>query len=158
VPGATKPSWQAAVVSGGDERNVLEVIDGHLRHDETLDPNADLVVREWPLTVDGLLLNADATRCRFSYRGDPLVAISAEVTVAGWTLEGILAGPRLRTRSRFARAEASALLSEGFELLATFGVPHYSVLLPSYDVETAQRLLDVLGDVQRNPFYVGRQS
>jgi len=136
---------------------VLEAVDIHVREGETLDAAADLVVRGWPLNVDGLLRNADAARSRFSWRGEPLVAISAEVSVAGWSLDAILAGPRLRTRSRYARARASDLVAAGFTLLPTFAAPHYSVLLPSYDERSAQRLLDVLGEMQRNPFYVGRQ-
>lgn len=136
---------------------MLEAIDAHLRRGEAVDPAADLVVRGWPLTIEGLLRNADATRSRFSWRGEPLVAISAEVSAAGWSLDAILAGPRLRTRSRYARAWVSDLVAAGFELLATFAAPHYSVLLPSYDEGSAQRLLDVLGETQRNPFYVGRQ-
>jgi hypothetical protein len=137
---------------------VLEAIDPHLRDGETVDADADLVVRGWPLTVEGLLRNADATRSRYSWRGEPRVAISAEVTVAGWTLNAILAGPRLRTRSRYARAWVSDSVAAGFGVLPTFLAPHYSVRLPSYDENGAQRLLDVLGEVKRNPFYVGKQT
>jgi hypothetical protein len=115
-------------------------------------------VRGWPLTIDGLLRNADATRNRYSWQGEALVAVSADVTVAPWTLEAILAGPRLRTRSRYASADASTLVDGGFGLLPTFAAPHYSVRLPSYDEHTARRLLDLLGEIRRNPFYVGRDS
>ena len=45
-----------------------------------------------------------------------------------------------------------------FNLLPTFAAPHYSVLLPSCDEGSAQRSLDVLGEMRRNPFYVGRQA
>lgn len=137
---------------------MLEPIDTHLREGETIDAAADLVVRGWPLDVEGLLHNADATRSRFSWRGEPLVAISAEVSISGWGLDAILAGPRLRTRSRYARARVSDLLAADFNLLPTFAAPHYSVLLPSYDESSAQRLLDLLGEMRRNPFYVGRQT
>jgi hypothetical protein len=136
---------------------VLEAIEAHLRQGEDVDPEADLVVRGWPLTVEGLLRNADATRSRYSRRGEPLVAISAEVTITGWTLDAILAGPRLRTRSRYARARVADFLAAELELLPTFPAPHYSVVLRSYDEESAQLVLDVLGEVKANPFYVGRQ-
>lgn len=82
----------------------LEPIESHLRPDEALDTAADLVVRGWPLTIDGILRNADATRNRFSRAGEPFVAVSAEVTIQGWDLDAILASPRLRTRSRYASA------------------------------------------------------
>jgi hypothetical protein len=51
----------------------------------------------------------------------------------------------------------SELLAAGFQLLPTFRAPHYSVVLPAYGEESARRLLDVLGEVKRNPYYVGRQ-
>jgi hypothetical protein len=85
------------------------------------------------------------------------VAISVEVTVGTWTLDAILSGPRLRTRSRFARAPASALLAAGFALLPTFAAPHYSVRLPSYDERSVARLLAVLGETRRNPHYIGNR-
>lgn len=81
---------------------MLEPIENHLRPGELLDTAADLVVRGWPLTTDGILRNAEASRSRFSHGGEPLVAVSAEVTIAGWDLDAILAAPRLRTRSRYA--------------------------------------------------------
>lgn len=79
------------------------------------------------------------------------------MTIAGWTLDAILAGPRLQTRTRYAQALVSNLTAAEFELLPTFVAPHYSVRLPSYDERSAQSLLDVLGELKRNPFFVGRQ-
>lgn len=116
---------------------MLTPIETHVRRGETIDPEADLVVRGWPLTVEGLLRNAGTTRSRYSWQDEPLVAISAEVTVAGWTLDAILSGSRLRTRSRYARAVVSTLVGAGFELLPTFAAPHYSVRLPAYAEEHA---------------------
>jgi len=112
--------------------NYLEPIEALLRDDERLDPDTHLVVRGWPLTVDGLLRNADATRSRFSLDGRPFSAISAEVTVDGWTLDSILGGPRLRTRSRYVAVSVGELVAGGFGLLPTFVAPHYSVVLDPY--------------------------
>ena len=137
--------------------NDLEPIEGLFRDGERLDPEAHLVVRGWPLTVDGLLRNADATRARFSLDGRPFSAISAEITVAGWTLDMILAGPRLRTRSRYAAVPVGELVEAGFGLLPTFVAPHYSVVLAPYTSERVQQLLDVLGESQINPRHVRRQ-
>lgn len=50
---------------------MLERIEPHLRSDEALDKEADLVVRGWPLTVEGLLANAAQGMQRFSWRGVP---------------------------------------------------------------------------------------
>jgi hypothetical protein len=136
----------------------LEAVDQHLRSDEGLEPDAQVVVRGWPLTVDGMLRNADATRSRFSWHGAPLVAVSAEITVGPWTVDSILAGPRLRTRSRYAEAMVSSLQTAGFDLLPTFTAPHYSIVLPAYDEAHVRHLLQVLGEVKRNPHFVGRQQ
>ncbi|MGH8925414.1 MAG: hypothetical protein ACREA0_27145 [bacterium] len=137
---------------------MLEPIENHLRPNEVLDPAADLVVRGWPLTIDGILRNADATRNRFSRSGAPFIAVSAEVTIAGWDLDAILSGPRLRTRSRYASAPVGAVQAAGFELLATFVAPHYSIVLPTYTENVVQRLLDVLGEPMPNLHFIGRKS
>ncbi len=136
----------------------LEPIEAHLRRGELLDPDAHLVIRGWPLTVDGLLRNADATRRRYSLRGDPFVAISAEVTIQGWSVDAILAGPRLRARRSYAAATVGGVLDAGFDLLPTFGVPHYSVALGSYTEADAERLIAVLGQARANPHHLRREQ
>jgi hypothetical protein len=156
----------AHLVSGGGGEHpgheilVEDLVDGgvgvagmaQVRH-----PLADLVVRGWPLTVEGLLQNADDARSRFSWRGEPLVAVSAEATVGGRTLDELLAGSRLRTRRRYASAVAQRLLDERFVLLPSFGAPHYDIVLKAYAEGEARRLLDVLGEAHQNPYYVRRQ-
>ncbi|MGH8999137.1 MAG: hypothetical protein ACRDY7_07070 [Acidimicrobiia bacterium] len=136
---------------------MLEAIEPYLRSGEKLQPHADLAVRGWPLTVQGVLQNADDARNRFSWRGEPLVAVSGEATVGGRTLEELLTGPRLRTRRRYARALAQSLLEAEFLLLPSFVVPHYSIVLRAYSDDEAQRLLDVLGEARQNPYYGKRQ-
>ncbi len=136
----------------------LEPIELHLRSGEALDGEGHLVIRGWPLTVEGLLRNADATSRRYSFSDEPLVAISAEVTIGGWDVDSILSGPRLRTRRSFAAASVAAVVAGGFELLPSFLAPHYSVVFGSYTEEQAQRLIAVLGDVRANPYHVRRES
>jgi hypothetical protein len=104
-----------------------------------------------------LLRNADATRRRYSFNGEPFVAISAEVAIGGWDVDAILAGPRLRTRRSHAAASVAAVVAGGFELMPTFSAPHYRVVLGTYSEERAQRLMGVLGDVRANPHYVRRE-
>jgi hypothetical protein len=103
------------------------------------------------------LRNADATRRRYSRAGRPFVAVSAEVTVAGWNFDAIMSGPRLRTRRSYAAVSVGRIVETGFGLLATFGAPHYSVVLPSYTEVAAQRLLEVMGEVKVNPHHVRRE-
>jgi hypothetical protein len=135
-----------------------ERIEPHLRKSEVLDPAAALVLRGWPLTVDGLSRNADATRRRYSLDGEPLIAISAEVTMPGWDVESILSGSRLRTRRSYASTLAHDVTEAGFRLLPSFAAPHYSVVLGNYTDREAQRLISVLGDVRLNPYHARRES
>ncbi|MFT5204005.1 MAG: hypothetical protein ACI9C1_003408 [Candidatus Aldehydirespiratoraceae bacterium] len=138
--------------------SVLEPIETYLRPAEVLDPDAALVIRGWPLTVDGLLRNADATRRRYSLHGDPLIAVSAEATMPEWNVESILSGARLRTRRSYASTLAHDVIESGFGLLPTFSAPHYSIVLANYTEEEAQRLISVLGDIRPNPYHVRRES
>ena len=89
--------------------------------------------------------NADSTRSRYSYRGEPFAAVSAEATVPGWDLASILSGRRLRTRRRYAQVTSRELIAAGFTLLPTFSLPHYSIVLGTYTENEAERLLVVLG-------------
>lgn len=135
---------------------VLEPIEPHLRSEERLDEESDVVVRGWPLTVEGLLANAAQSRQRFSWEGRAFVAVSAEATVGDRTVDDLLSGVRLRTRKRYAAVRAGALLAGRFGLLPTFAVPHYSIVLSDYTSVEAKRLMEVLGDVHHNPHFVGR--
>ena len=124
-----------------------------MRSGEELDLDAHLVMRGWPVNVVGILRNADLTMRRFSLGGEPFVAISAEVTIAGWDVETILRGDRLRSRRSYAITEVRRLLDAGFDLLPTFNAPHYSVRLPSYTEASAEHLVEVFGSVKPNPFH-----
>lgn len=136
----------------------LEPIEGHVRPGELLDPDAQLVIRGWPLTIEGLMRNADATRRRYSLGGEPFVAVSAEVTIDGWSVDDILAGPRLRTRRSYAAATVGDVLGAGFDLLPTFATPNYSVALGFYTERQAELLIEVLGLVRLNPHHVRRDQ
>lgn len=148
-----RPTAASAPATGCDV--ALSPIEEHLRYGEELDDV--LVVRGWPLTVEGLLRNADATRRRYSRAGEPFVAISAEAVMPGWPVDAILSGPRLRTRLRYAAVDAGSLVEAGFDLLPTFAPPHVSVVLPSYTEDVAERLLDVFGEVRINPHHGRRE-
>jgi hypothetical protein len=133
---------------------LLEPIENHLRASELLDPAGQVVIRGWPLTVAGLCANAEATSSRYSYRGSPLVAASSELTMVGWDPRRILSSRRLRTRRSYASAPAARILEAGFGLLPTFDAPHHSIVWPSYNETEAERLLEALGEVLDNPYYV----
>lgn len=132
-------------------------IEDRLRPGEVLDPDANLVLRGSPLTIDGVLANAERTRLRFSFAGEPVMAISVDVTTGGWDVEAILS-QRLNTRRSYAVARARVLLDEGLVLAPTFLAPHYSLILPSYTREVAAHLIEAFGEVKPNPHYRPRRE
>lgn len=131
-------------------------IEERLRPGEVLLHDAHLVMRGWPVDVAGILRNADLTRSRYSLAGEPLVAISAEVTIAGWDIDSILKGLRLRSRRSYAVAPVHDLVEVGFDLIPTFNAPHYSVVLPSYTETSAALLVEAFGEVKPNPHFERR--
>jgi hypothetical protein len=132
---------------------VLTPIEDHLRDGD--DPNEwILVIRGRPLTVDGLLTAAARTLAEFSWHGEPMAAVSAEVTGPDRTTDDVLAGPRLRTRRTYASAPVAELVNAGFPVLATFTAPHVSIVLPHYDEAHVQALVDILGPERTNPYYL----
>jgi hypothetical protein len=131
---------------------MLTPIEHHLRHE---DPTAwILVIRGRPLTIDGLLVAARRTVDEFSWQGDPLAAVSAEVTGPERSTDDLLVGPRLRTRRTYASAPVADLIDGGFIVLATFAAPHVSIVLPEYDEVHVRALVDLFGPEQTNPYYL----
>lgn len=114
----------------------------------------ELVVRGRPLTVDGLLTAAARTLAEFSWKGEPLAAISGEITGSDRTTADLLSGPRLRTRRTYATVQVEELLEFGFEVIPTFATPHVSIVLPRYDCESVRSLLDRFGPEQTNPYFM----
>ncbi len=80
-----------------------------------------------------------------------MASISVDATVAGWTVEAILRD-RLWSRSSYATTTVGALRANGYELLATFEVPHFDVLMPAATREAASTLLSFFGPAERNDY------
>ena len=138
------------ILTGGT--GVLTPIEAHVRVDD--DPRQwTLIIRGRPLTIGSLLTSAARTRSEFSWHGTPLAAVSAEVIGPNWKIEDVLAGSRLRTRRTYAAAPIADLVAGRFPVLATFGAPHVSIVLPEYDEASVRKLIEVLGPEQPNPFY-----
>ncbi|MFV0317253.1 MAG: hypothetical protein ACK5O2_09885 [Microthrixaceae bacterium] len=132
---------------------MLTSIEDHLRADD--DPSEwVLVIRGRPLGVDSLLTAAARTLAEFSWRGEPLAAVSAEVTGPGRSTDDVLAGSRLRTRRTYASVPVVDLVEAGFPVLATFTAPHVSIVLPEYDEVHVRTLVEILGPEQPNPYYM----
>lgn len=69
-------------------------------------------------------------------------------------MEDVLAGPRLCTRPTYVAVRVTDLVAAGFGVLATFGAPHVSIVLPEYDEALARVLASILGPERPNPHYV----
>lgn len=86
--------------------------------------------------------------------GAPLLGISVFCALddeGSASRDGLLAG-RLVTYPLVHAVTVGALASAGFEVLATFRRPHFTVRLRTDSDAEATRLLDALGTAQENPY------
>jgi hypothetical protein len=117
TPGATA-TFQAIVDTGGP----ITVVAADL-----IDSGGDPL--ETGTTIAKIVEHAARQEAVYSYRGEPMVAISVDLTIPGWSVERILR-ERIWSRSRYATTTAGALRSAGYELVPTSRTPHYSIVLP----------------------------
>lgn len=80
-----------------------------------------------------------------------MIAISVDLTIAGWTVERILR-ERMWSRSTYATATVGVLRAAGYELVATSTAPHYSVILSDTTEAAAAALLAHFGPTLQNQF------
>ena len=83
--------------------NDRERIDEYLR-DEVPPDDAVVVVRGGPIAAEKLIEHAQRQARAYTYRGEPMFSISVSLTVSGWDLASLLAGP-LSSRSTYARVD-----------------------------------------------------
>jgi hypothetical protein len=114
-----------------------------IRADE---PPADavVVIRGGPIAVAKIVEHAHRQQAVFTYRGEPMIAISVDLTIEGWTVERILR-ERMWSRSSYATTTVGELRAAGYELVATSSAPHYSVILPSASELVAAEFLSHFG-------------
>ena len=127
-----------------------ESIEPHMRIEVPPD-DAVVVVRGGPIAAHKVVEHALRQAREYTYRGSPMFSISVSLTVDGWDLAGLLAGP-LSSRSIFAVASAAAVRHAGFELLPTYDAPHYDLLLASGEYREAEALLALFSTGEPNPF------
>ena len=69
-----------------------EPIEAYLR-DEHIDDEAIVVVRGGPVTTEKFVEHALRQAREFTFRSAPMYSISVNLTVGGWDLDALLAGP-----------------------------------------------------------------
>jgi hypothetical protein len=122
---------------------------------EALPDAAVVVVRGGPIAAQKVAEHAQRQQALFTFRGLPMVAISVDLTVGGWTLDRILA-ERMHTRRRYATVTAGALRAAGYELVPTGREPHYSLILPGSSHADAAALVALFGPTLQNPYRARR--
>lgn len=113
--------------------------------------DAVVVIRGGPIAAAKIVEHALRQQAVFTYRGEPMIAISVDLTIRGWTVERILR-ERMWSRSRYATTTVGELRTAGYELLATSTAPHYSVILPNTTEATAAQFLSHFGPTLQNEF------
>jgi len=127
-----------------------EPIESYLRSEEPPD-DAVVVVRGGPVSPEKIVEHAHRQAREYTYRNVPMYSISVSLTVPGWDLSALLAGP-LSSRSTFAVSTAGVVRAAGFELLPTYEAPHYDLLLATGEYREAEALLGLFGSPEPNPY------
>jgi len=127
-----------------------EPIEPYLRPERPPD-DAIVVVRGGPITAEKIVEHVVRQAREYSYAGRPMYSVSVSLTVDGWDLARLLAGP-LSSRTAFAASTVGAIRRAGFGLLATYEPPHYDLLLGSAEYREAEALLAVFGPPEVNPY------
>ena len=129
---------------------VGEPIEGYLRDEEPRE-EAVVVVGGGPIAPAKVVEHAQRQAREYTYRNVPMYSISVSLTVPGWDLSALLAGP-LSSRSAFAVSTAGAVRAAGFALLPTYDAPHYDLLLATGEYREAEALLSLFGSPEPNPY------
>ena len=127
-----------------------EPIEPYLRTEVPPD-DAIVVVRGGPIAPDKIVEHARRQAREYTYRHAPMYSVSVSLTVGGWEVDALLAGP-LSSRSAFAVSTAGAVRAAGFALLPTYAVPHYDLLLATGEYREAEALLSLFGSPAPNPY------
>lgn len=123
--------------------------------DESAPTDGIVVVRGGPTSLAKVLSHAQRTHDAFVLDGQPIWGISvfcALDDLGGASLDSLL--HRFASYRVVHLPRVSELRDAGFELLPTFGRPHYTVTLDGPD--QAEPLLAALGKAEPNPYHEQR--
>jgi hypothetical protein len=127
-----------------------EPIESYLRSEEPPD-DALVVVRGGPIAAEKIVEHARRQAREYTYRNAPMYSVSVSLTVGGWDVSALLAGP-LSSRSAFAVSTVGTVRAAGFALLPTYEAPHYDLLLATGEYREAEELLSLFGAPEPNPY------
>ncbi|MGH9225424.1 MAG: hypothetical protein ACRD2W_16940 [Acidimicrobiales bacterium] len=137
--------------AGGDPRDELRT---HVRPDEPVPDDALVALRGGPDTQSLIASHARRLNRLFLLDGGPVWGVSVFVALEPTgpaSAESILRG-RLLSYPSVYLPTVVALRGAGFDLLPTFGRPHFTVLMRS--PELAPALFEALGELRDNPYAV----
>lgn len=135
--------------------------DGHGREElrsklrgEAAPAEAVVVLRGGRDTVSLLRTHACRTQRLYCLDGAPMLGVSVFGALDGdgpASADGLLAG-RLVTYTLVHAATLGTLAAAGFEVLATFRRPHFTIRLRTDSDAEASRLLEAMGSAEVNPY------
>jgi hypothetical protein len=125
-------------------------IESYLRSEEPPD-DAFVVVRGGPIAAEKIVEHARRQAREYTYRNAPMYSVSVSLTVGGWDVSALLAGP-LSSRSAFAVSTVGTVRAAGFALLPTYEAPHYDLLLETGEYREAERLVSLFSAPESNPY------
>ena len=135
------------------EREDREELRGLLRPEDPPDASV-VVVRGGPTTLTQLASHARRTHDAFLLDGEPVDGVSvfcALDDLGPASLDALL--QRFASYRIVHLPTVGQLRSAGFELLATFRRPHFTIRLTSPTEPELQSLLDALGAAHPNPYH-----
>lgn len=145
---------EASLPVGADPRDELR---DRVRYEAPPPNETQVVLRGGPDT--GLLIRSHARRVNRLYvlDGAELWAISVYVALddVGTGSAKAILRTKLRSYTHVYLPTVGQLREAGFELLATFARPHFSVLMAGLD--TAPELFEALGELRINPYAGGEE-
>jgi hypothetical protein len=131
----------------------------HVRDDEGPPGGPSVVVvRGGPDNVKKLAEHAARTNRAFELDGQPVWGVSVFLAldeIGEASLDGLLAR-RLSTYREVHLPRLIDVRDAGFDVLPTFGRPHFSLTIPDIEPETLDRLLAALGPATENPYHERR--
>lgn len=130
----------------------------HIR-DEPAPDEATVVVRGGPDNLTKFARHAMRTGRAYVLDGEPLLGVSVFLALddAGpASLDGLLSG-RMETYRVVYTASVADVREAGFGLLATFGRPHYTLILPDTSQSTLGTVAAALGPAAANPYHLTRR-